>query len=247
MDRANGLLALLAASAIILAACTIFSPGQNGSSVPLLPREGMSEDDCRVYLTSSEKSVPCRSLGKPVEMDACYWNLSIIMRYERKFECYKVACSLINEPVLQYICLRINFRPHMLEFLTGDSLPGDTDIPPLHESCESLDSYSRLFCNYRSIAVQAHESPAEAERLCTDMQNKKLEGECDFVIASVLAMNISKESGGSIPALLNLCGRVTDEDWRSECVNSSRPPPVNRPVACSPAGSGRSLLTLQSC
>lgn len=217
MDRANGLLALLAALTIILTACTIFSPGQDGSSVSSLPREGMSEDECVAYFTSSARDVPCENVSGVVSQDACYWNLSIIMRYEHEFECYKVACDLINEPVLQYICFRINFRPHMLEFLTVDSLPGDTDITPLHESCEPFDPYSRLFCNYRSIAAQAHKSPAEAERLCTDMQNKNLEGECDFVIASVLAMNISKESGGSIPALLNLCGRVTDDNWRSEC------------------------------
>ena len=126
-------------------------------------------------------------------------------------------CYLIEDIYLQYICLRLGHRPHMLDFITTKSTTLKKDFSNILEECKDYDKYHHLFCIYTNVASLAKDNLSEAKHICNQLKDEHLIGECKFYIASSIVMNINKDTPKKINLINGICKEINNTNWRSEC------------------------------
>lgn len=140
----------------------------------------------------------CDALGSSLERNACHWQRFLEERRENTLtEDPREHCLRMDSAVLQYICLRTMFRPHMIPF-------------PSFENASTV-----------AAMLAASDSP-ESRAICDSMDDPALQGECIFhlAVARVIAAGAGELSGElaeEAASLASLCGSISDRDWRAEC------------------------------
>jgi len=156
-------------------------------------------------LSSEESRInSCENIENDFIKDMCY--------FTKRDNCYS-----IENTYLQYMCLRLSFRTHMLGFITTKFSPLKNDFSNLLDECKDYDNYHNLFCIYANVASLAKDDLLKAKHICNQLKDERLIGECNFYIASSIAMNIDENTSKKIKLLMNFCEEVTDPSWRAEC------------------------------
>ena len=155
------------------------------------------------------KSIPCKDIENDFIRDVCY--------LEKKDNYGDDGCYLIKDIYLQYMCLRLEFRKHMLYFITNKFTPLKNNINNILEECKDYDEYHNLFCIYTNVASLAKDNLSEAKHICNQLKDEHLIGECKFYIASSIVMNINKDTPKKINLINGICKEINNTNWRSEC------------------------------
>ncbi len=162
-----------------------------------------------IYLYFLNEKNSCENIENEFIRDVCY--------LEKKDDWGSGGCYPIENTYLQYMCLRLGFRPHLLSFTTTKFTPLKNNINNILEECKDYDEYHNLFCIYTNVASLAKDNLPEAKHICNQLEEEHLNGECKFYIASSFAMDIDKDTSKKIDIIMDLCEEVTHTSWRSEC------------------------------
>lgn len=180
------------------------------------------------FHSPAEPASDCGKMNDPLSKDLCYWDAAIFGWYSPNSDVQDShcvwylgpnadSCHFISNSYLQYMCLRFNMRPHMVEFLSQQSSDSEFKVPNLIEQCEDYDDYSRLFCIYLHAAQLAAEDMNRAKDLCNQLGDKKLIGECEFYSLLPVIMDLTTESSEKIAFTKDFCSGIDHPLWKSEC------------------------------
>ena len=166
---------------------------------------------CSIFIIifNEYKTYSCENIKSDFIKDLCY--------LEKKDDSESINCYSVENTYLQYMCLRIGFRPHLLGFITTKFSSLKNDFSNLLEECKDYSKYHNLHCIYTNVASLAKDNLLEAKNICSQLKDEKLIGECKFYIASSIAMDIGKDTSKKIDLLMNLCKEISHISWRSEC------------------------------
>jgi len=162
-----------------------------------------------IIILNEYKTYSCENIKSNFIRDLCY--------LEKKDDSESVNCYFIENTYLQYMCLRIGFRPHLFGFITTKFSPLKNNFSNLLDECKDYDKYHNLFCIYTNVASLAKDDLPKAKHICNQLEDERLIGECSFYIASSIAMNIDKDTSKKIDLIMDFCEEVTHLSWRSEC------------------------------
>ncbi len=161
--------------------------------------------------TSDTKS--CKNIENNLVRDICYLNLN--MQDSFAIDYSKENCYSIEDSYLQYICLRIGIRPHMLEFMTKKD--SKIEFENFLEECKKYEQDYSLYCTYLNAANLARTDFYKAKEICNKIVDKKLVSECNFYMIMPIVLNIKENISETIHLAMDSCSNISDSQWRSEC------------------------------
>ncbi len=196
------------------------APPTQTSSQGTLCREkhGIVRDRCLADLAISADRVElCRSIRDLQQRDHCF--LSLSNQNLRKRE-QQDPCAEISSPVLGYLCMRVQIRPHMHRFLTYRQHYTPSVALPDQPGCGRYGTTAEVsVCRYLELAKHAGPVLLEELQRCRTEFPEPQASECAYylVVASLLTRG---DRGGAPAYLQNLergCADIFDPSFRSEC------------------------------
>ena len=162
-------------------------------------------------------SFECKGIKDSLVKDLCYQRLL----YEGYYEKINPGrdsniCIPIENPYLSHVCLRSIYRPHMNQFMISPYSQIQVNIN-MSDECSSYDNYTFIYCNYLHAASLTKHNLTKAMDICNNLNDDKITGECNFYIATSLALNIEEDTKNKIGKLNNFCGTISYPFWRAEC------------------------------
>ena len=166
--------------------------------------------DYKIY--SKDKDY-CKNKNDGLIKDVCYLTLTIENLDVSRFPIEN--CRQIENTYLQYMCLRLEIRPHMQDFITKktDNLSFDNFL----YECSDYDDYHRIFCTYLHAIKIGKTNITEGQKICESLEDIKLVGECKFLMTFPFIMEFNKDTDKKIDFLMEFCEGISHVPFRAEC------------------------------
>lgn len=165
----------------------------------------------------NEEPNTCELIDDTTMRDLCYWNAYLKLRQLAGGSGESIICQHISDPIHQYVCSRLEWRPHMLNFLASEPLQGEPDALKELGECNGLGPDYVFPCICREVAHLATADMDKARTICDQLGEDLLIGQCKFYIASAVVMDLKVNTSEKIDLLMDFCKEVGHPSWRSEC------------------------------
>jgi hypothetical protein len=129
-------------------------------------------------------------------------------------EDFKNYCNIIENSYLQYVCLRLEHRPHMLEFLDVDVNDVVLKKP---EKCKTYEGRDLLLCTYIEAAKIGKENISKGKEICKSINDTRFSRECNFYVFLPETLNIEEKTDEKIEKSMYFCKNISYPPWKSEC------------------------------
>jgi hypothetical protein len=145
--------------------------------------------------------------------DIYYKDLVIEKLSNEGFE--KEICLKIEDTYLQYNCMRLQYRPHMVAFITKK----DSNIifNDFLDECMDYDEYHGVFCTYLHAAKLTNINFTMAIQICNKIKDKQLNSECKFYMVISYLAGLEKNTSEKINFVMDFCKEIQDKSFKSEC------------------------------
>ncbi len=166
----------------------------------------------------ADADISCDNLGGSLERDVCYWD-RVIEEWQWHGFTRIDYCNHMENSHMQYVCLRLSTRPHMMQFVSKSNASATfLEISEAVKGCRMQVNPLKWFCILRTVASLASSNLSETERICNSLGDAHLMGECKFYTAvarirTLESRNIDEERA----SLMDFCNTLIDRDWRAEC------------------------------
>lgn len=150
----------------------------------------------------------CKNKYEGLEQDLCLRDI-IYQKYDSDVFLYHnhEICKLMNNPYLEYVCRRTEYRPHMRQFMINKF-----SVDPDHKV--NYEEYYNIIKMYVSAAEYASINLTYSISICNQIIDPEKKGECNFFILTSILMRSQNQDYNK---LFGFCGLVEYPFWRAEC------------------------------
>ncbi len=178
---------------------------------------GNERDVCLSEMAiENEEAEACQRIHNSLIKDICYRDISLAkQRWPVLVD--DDSCYFISDSVLQYLCLRTYFRPHILGFQLQRPLHAPVEWNGTAPECEDYDSYHHRFCIHQKATRLTHFDLQAAMSLCNRFEDLNINGECMFHIATTLSLHLNTSATTGLDTIKKFCEGISHPSWKSEC------------------------------
>jgi len=152
----------------------------------------------------------CAGIKDPVNRDICLWDgaaqQALLLPLPQETD-----CADISDTVLQYLCIRLFYRPHMAQFMPHRDTLGWKEPFDAGSECTSGEAHERALCTLLTLDKDIEAPETTCEGFMEPMRTA-----CMFFVATSLMMSSSSQEE-LIRRLQGFCPKIPDGAWRSEC------------------------------
>lgn len=123
-------------------------------------------------------------------------------------------CDFISNQYYNYMCQRMQIRPHIWSFIIKPRNVNDSRLFSLNE-CDLLNKYDRLHCIY-SEAINEQKKQNNFS-LCNIFNDTFLRGECKFYVQISKISKLNTNPQERISTFMSECNNISNPSWKSEC------------------------------